>query len=113
MSHKKKDHQNQKKADSLTINNPSNIPSGNIIHQSGIIARGVSSKYSTHPISYIVYCEGQRVMICSDFKPAGNGMICCTYGYDSTLCNSLAEYKNITKEEIERAAYYAWMTGAR
>ncbi|WP_303791025.1 hypothetical protein, partial [Ruminococcus flavefaciens] len=71
------------------------------------------SKYSTHPISYIVYCEGQRVMICSDFKPAGNGMICCTYGYDSTLCNSLAEYKNITKEEIERAAYNAWMTGAR
>ena len=52
-------------------------------------------------------------MICSDFKSVGNGMICCTYGYDSTLCSSLAEYKSITKEEIERAAYNAWMTGAR
>ena len=105
MSHKKKAHQNQKKADSLTVNNPNKAPSGNLIHQSGIIARGVSTKHSTHPISYIVYCEGQRVMICSDFKPAGNGMICCTYGYSRTLCNSLVEYKEITKEKIEMEAY--------
>ena len=112
MSHKKKAHQNQKKADSLTVNNPNKAPSGNLIHQSGIIARGVSTKHSTRPISYIVYCEGQRVMICSDFKPAGNGMICCTYGYSRTLCNSLVEYKEITKEKIEMEAYQAWMTGA-
>ena len=51
-------------------------------------------------------------MICSDFKSVGNGMICCTYGYDRTLCNSLEEYKSITKEEIEMEAYQAWMTGA-
>lgn len=112
MSHKKKAHQNQRKADSLTVNNPSNVPSGNLIHQSGIIARGVSTKHSTHPISYIVYCEGQRVMICSDFKSVGNGMICCTYGYDRTLCTSLEEYKSITKEEIEMEAYQAWMAGS-
>ena len=67
MSHKKKAHQNQRKADSLTVNNSSNVLSGNLIHQSGIISRGVSTKHSTHPISYIIYCEGQRVMICSDF----------------------------------------------
>lgn len=112
MSHKKQAHQKQIKADSLTVNNPSNVPSGNLIHQSGIIARGVSTKYSTHPISYIVYCEGQRVMLCSDFKPVGNGMICCSYGYDRTLCTTLAEYKEMTKDKIEMEAYQAWMTGA-
>ena len=82
------------------------------IHQSGIITRGVSSKHSTHPISYIVYCEGQRVMVCSDFESVGNGMICCSYGYDRILCNSLEEYKNLTQEQIEMEAYQAWMTGA-
>ncbi len=112
MSHKKKAHQNQKKADSLTVNNPSNVPSGNLIHQSGIISRGVSTKHSTHPISYIIYCEGQRVMICSDFKSVGNGMICCTYGYERVLCSFLDEYKEMTKEKIEMEAYQAWMTGA-
>jgi hypothetical protein len=112
MSHKKKAHQNQKKADSLTVNNPSSVPSGNLIHQSGIIARGVSSKYSTHPISYIVYNEGQRVMVCSDFESVGNGMICCSYGYDRILCNSLEEYNKLTQEQIEMEAYQAWMTGA-
>lgn len=112
MSHKKQAHQKHIKADALTSNKPSNAPSGNLIHQSGIIARGVSTKHSTHPISYIIYCEGQCVMICSDFKPVGNGMICCTYGYDRMLCTSLAEYKSITKEEIEMEAYQAWMTGA-
>ena len=51
-------------------------------------------------------------MICSDYKPVGNGIICCTYGYDRTLCTSLAEYKSIMKEEIEREAYDTWMTSA-
>ena len=111
MSHKKQAH--QKQSNTNAANDPSKAPSGNLIHQSGIIARGVSSKHSTHPISYIVYCEGQRVMICSDFKSVGNGRICCTYGYDRTLCNSLEEYKNLTQEQIEMEAYQAWMTGAR
>lgn len=39
-------------------------------------------------------------------------MICCTYGYSRMLCNSLVEYKEITKEKIEMEAYQAWMTGA-
>lgn len=58
------------------------------------------------------YCEGQRVMVCSDFESVGNGMICCSYGYDRILCNSLEEYKNLTQEQIEMEAYQAWMTGA-
>ena len=112
MSHKKQAHKKQKKTNAISANNLSKAPSGNLIHQSGIITRGVSSKHSTHPISYIVYNEGQRVMVCSDFESVGNGMICCSYGYDRILCNSLEEYNNLTQEQIEMEAYQAWMTGA-
>jgi hypothetical protein len=51
-------------------------------------------------------------MVCSDFESVGNGMICCSYGYDRILCNSLEEYKNLSQEQIEMEAYQAWMTGA-
>ena len=113
MLHKEKASRKQNAAASNSVNHSEITPSGTIIHQSDIIDSGVSDPHDTGCISYIVYREGQRIMVCSHYESVGNDMICCFYGYERVLCCSNDEYRKLKPAQIRMEAYYAWNAGKR
>lgn len=88
------------------------IPIENIIAE----GRTDTPKYAGH--RYVIFWdtlyETPRICICAEefYRTGENTMWLCTH-YISQLCRTMAEYKKMTEDQIDRAAYFAYMTGAR
>lgn len=73
-----------------------------------------------HPLSehrFIVYIDKKRIQkqirVNTDYYEMKNGIYHCCMYYDRGLCDTIAEYRNLTIEIIEEQAYGSWMDGAR
>ena len=120
MSHKKKQHQNQIKqegAQAAKRSKAASAPKAQNCHydfsvpRSCVISSGTSSKFSSHSIRYFVYSSGSAVEICSDFTVQGDTYMGCS-AYCRTL-GSVGDFRGMSREDVERKAYDAWMDGAR
>lgn len=61
---------------------------------------------------YIVYFINQSVHVNTDYQIIAKGMYrCCVY-YDRKLCDTILEFKKMSKKKIESQAYNSWMDGA-
>ena len=124
MSHKKKQHQNQIKQEAAQAKKSSKAASSAAtapkalnshydfsVPRSCVLSSGTSSKFSSHSIRCFVYSSGSTVNICSDFTVQGDTYMGCS-AYCRTL-SAVGEFRGISREDVERKAYDAWMDGAR
>ena len=124
MSHKKKQHQNQIKQEAAHAAKRSKAASAAAaspkakdshydfsVPRSCVMSSGTSSKFSSHSIRYFVYSVGSTVNICSDFTVQGDTYMGCS-AYCRTL-GAVGECRGMSREDVERTAYDAWMDGAR
>ena len=124
MSHKIKQHQYQMKQEGAQAAKRSKAASADAaapkaqnshydfsVPRSCVISSGTSSMFSSHSIRYFVYSSGSAVEICSDFTVQGDTYMGCS-AYCRRLC-AAGEFRGMSREDVERKAYDAWMDGAR
>lgn len=88
-----------------------------VLKEDRVIMSGITTGASLCGKRYIVYrAEGRKdsgIYINTYFYRSDGGMFHCSGHYGCRLCESEEKLRGMTVDEIETAAYNAWMTGAR
>ena len=86
------------------------IPAGDILKE------GKKAIPGFFDIPYIIYVRPgdprKRIRINTRYLPRGDSVRLDVH-YDRGLCDTLEEYRRLSREAIEEQAYGAWMDGAR
>ena len=61
----------------------------------------------------IYWKDGAIRMTVDEFYKIDDDTYKCLRPYTTSICTSLADYNNLTKEELVSKAYNAWCSGAR
>lgn len=80
-----------------------------------IILRGITTKKEFCNTEYIVYCDGNNIVIAggqNSFIKNGNAYQVYP-NYTRRIADSLENFYAVTVDKIESQAYGAWMDGAR
>ncbi len=88
-----------------------------VLKEDRIILNGITTGATRCEKKYIVYRSDSRnnntIWINTYFYRSEGGLFHCCSHYGAALCENEEIFRGMTMDDIEAAAYNAWMSGAR